>query len=170
MAVVDVALGHSTYFLSFPAASKLVSAVFTVIFFFRSTTDSINCICLNLPRSRGCQRGSLHRAFCCSAISRGNNSKGTQVILLVYVQEIVRDHYYYCSAISISKGNNPKDTLTIRNKTFQNIGTTARYDARAQFFVEVHDAELRVFSTHTYTMVSLSFYVCSFVGGALSPP
>ena len=33
-----------------------------------------------------------------------------------------------------------------------------------------HDAELRVCSTRAYTIaVSLSFDVCSFVGGALSP-
>ena len=33
-----------------------------------------------------------------------------------------------------------------------------------------NDAEPGVFSSRTYTMVSLSFDACSFVGGALSPP
>ena len=35
----------------------------------------------------------MTKGFQCS-IYRGNNSKGTQVILLVYVQNIVQDHYY----------------------------------------------------------------------------
>ena len=44
----------------------------------------------------------------CSAISRGSDAEGTHVILLLYVAEIVQDHYY-CSATSKSNGNNPKD-------------------------------------------------------------
>ena len=42
-------------------------------------------------------------------VHRRNTSKGTQAILLVCVQEIVEDHCYYSSAISISEENNPKD-------------------------------------------------------------
>ena len=36
----------------------------------------------------------MTKGFQCCSIYRGNNSKGTQVILLVYVQNIVQDHYY----------------------------------------------------------------------------
>ena len=49
-----------------------------------------------------------------------------QVILLVYLQEIVQDHYF-CNTTSISKKNNLKETQTMRNTIYGNIRTTTRY-------------------------------------------
>ena len=63
-----------TFSLSQPPSNLFAQLL--LYYFWRSATDSINCISLNPPRSRRCQRGGLHRAFCFIAILYwGNNPK-----------------------------------------------------------------------------------------------
>ena len=66
LAIVVVALGHSLYFLSFPAAAyNLLGQPLLYVVLLLPISKRIHLLhLLESPRSRSCQRGCLHQSFC----------------------------------------------------------------------------------------------------------